>query len=155
MLKALVAAAVVLLLSVSSVEADGARASVSSPLSRGSIIPDIPSIVPRVGPIVPHGPNIVPNPPRERDVVRDGRRFHRRPDVIIVNPPLVYAAPVQQCVSDGYWAYQWVPTAYTENTWVPGLWRADGVWLEGHYEQRAYSSGYYQPYWVPGQPYAC
>jgi len=154
MLKALVAAAVVLVLGASSVEAGGARASVTSPLSRGSIVPDIPSIVPRVGPIVPHGPNIVPNPPRERDFGRDGRHFNRRPGVIIVTPPVVYAAPAQ-CVSDGYWAYQWVPTAYTENVWIPGVWRADGVWLEAHYEQRAYSSGYYQPYWVPGQFYAC
>ena len=154
MLRTLLAAAVVLLLSVSSVEADGARASAGSPLSKGSIIPNSPSIVPRVGSITPNLPSIVPNPPRERDFVRDGRRFKGHPGVIIVNPPVVYAAPAQ-CVSDGYWAYQWVPTAYTENAWVPGMWTGDGLWLEGHYEARAYSSGYYQPYWVPGQPYAC
>jgi hypothetical protein len=23
------------------------------------------------------------------------------------------------------------------------------VWVEGHYESRSYSGGYYQPYWVP------
>jgi hypothetical protein len=154
MLRTLVGVAMVVLLSVSSVQADGARAAATSPLSKGSIIPDIPSIVPRVGPIVPHGPNIVPNPPPDRDVSRDGRRLNRKRDVIIVNPPVVYATPAQ-CVSDGYWAYQWVPTTYSESIWVPGSWTADGVWLEGHNEQRAYSSGYYQPYWVPGQPYAC
>jgi hypothetical protein len=153
MLKALVAAAVALLLTASAVQADGVRGlSANSPLLRGSIVP-------RVGPIVPNLPNIVPNPPPERfprrDFDRDGRRFRGfRPGVVFVNPPVVYAAPTQ-CVSDGYWAYQWVPTAYTQSAWVPGVWTPDGVWLEGHYEQRAYASGYYQPYWVPGQPYAC
>ena len=111
------------------------------------------SIVPRVGPIVPHGPNIVPNPPPERiPFKRQLPPAHRHGfhpgGVVIVSPPVVYAVP--QCVSPGYWAYQWIPTAYTENTWVPGAWMPDGMWLDGHYEQRAYASGYYQPYWVPG-----
>ena len=124
------------------------------------------SIVPRVGPIVPHGPNIVPNPPPER-VPRHGRRpdhknadgHHRprhghRPGVIFISPPVLYAAP-RECVSAGYWAYQWIPTSYAQSTWVPGGWAADGTWVDGRYEQHAYASGYYQPYWVPGQIYAC
>lgn len=137
------------------------------------------SIVPRVGPIVPHGPNIVPNPPPERlerhhaphrpghralhGPHRDHDRHHGprhhfghgvRPGFVFISPPLVYAPP-RQCVSEGYWAYHWVPTAYTQSVWVPGSWTADGVWVAGHYEHRAYSSGYYQPYWIPGQTYAC
>lgn len=111
------------------------------------------SIIPRVGPIVPNGPNIVPNPPPERLP----RQFHGhgfRPGVVFIAPPVFYAAP-RECISPGYWAYQWVPTAYTQSTWVPGAWTPDGTWLEGHYEQRAYASGYYQPYWVPGQAYGC
>lgn len=134
MVRRVVALAIALLLMASVAEATDLR--------RGSIVP-------RVGPIVPHGPNIVPNPPPER--------FHQhrvRPGVVFVGPPVFYAAP-RECVSPGYWAYQWVPTAYTQSTWVPGGWAANGAWLDGHYEQRAYASGYYQPYWVPGQTYAC
>ena len=114
------------------------------------------SIVPRVGPIVPHGPNIVPNPPPERFPRQHVPRAHGQPGVVIVSPPpvLVYTAP-RECMSPGYWAYQWVPTTYAESQWVPGGWTADGTWIEGRYEQRAYASGYYQPYWVPGQAYAC
>ena len=108
------------------------------------------SIIPRVGPIIPHAPNIVPNPPPER--------FHRqlvRPGFVFIAPPtVVYAAP-QSCVTPGYWAYQWVPTSYTQSTFVPGGFGPDGTWIEGRYEQRAYASGYYQPYWVPAQTYAC
>jgi hypothetical protein len=108
------------------------------------------SIIPRVGPIIPHGDNIVPNPPPQR--------FHRRavrPGFVFVAPPtVVYAAP-QACVAPGYWAYQWVPTSYTQSTFVPGGFGPDGSWTEGRYEQRAYASGYYQPYWVAEQSYAC
>jgi hypothetical protein len=108
------------------------------------------SIIPRVGPIIPNAPNIVPNPPPER--------FHRqlvRPGFVFIAPPtVVYGAP-QSCVTPGYWAYQWVPTSYTQSTLVPGGFGPDGTWIEGRYEQRAYASGYYQPYWVPAQTYAC
>jgi|RhiMetdeSRZDD1v2_1073273.scaffolds.fasta_scaffold43986_2 hypothetical protein len=102
------------------------------------------SIIPRVGPIIPHGDNIVPNPPPER--------FHRRavrPGFVFVAPPTVVYAPAPACVLPGYWAYQWVPTSYTQSTFVPGGFGPDGTWIEGRYEQRAYASGYYQPYWVP------
>jgi hypothetical protein len=108
------------------------------------------SIIPRVGPIIPNAPNIVPNPPPER--------FHRqfvRPGYVFVSPPMVVYAGPQSCVAPGYWAYQWVPTSYTQSTFVPGGFAADGTWTEGRYEQSAYASGYYQPYWVPEQAYAC
>jgi hypothetical protein len=145
-----------------------ATPSQASDLRRGSIIPRGSSIVPRVGPIVPHGPNIVPNPPREH-LPRHGVAPHKgdkhggdhrrrlgdhRPGFVFVSPPIFYAAP-RQCVTEGYWAYQWIPTSYAQNIWVPGGWAADGTWVESRWEQRAYASGYYQPYWVPGQTYAC
>jgi hypothetical protein len=125
-------------------------------LERGSIIPKSGSIIPRVGPIVPHGPNIVPNPPPDRMTRPVFPRHGFRPGVIFVSPPpvVVYAAP-RECVSPGYWAYQWIPTSYTQSAWVPGGWTADGAWIESRYEQQAYASGYYQSYWVPAQPYAC
>lgn len=149
MVRVVVSLLVVILLGMTTVaDAGGLRrgASPTGDLSRGSIIP-------RVGPIIPHGDNIVPNPPPERRVVP---RRHVRPGFVWVTPPpvVVYAEP-QVCTSPGYWAYQWVPTTYTESQWVPGSWRADGTWTEGHYEQRAYASGYYQPYWIPGQTYSC
>jgi hypothetical protein len=159
MVKSLGALALGLVFAASAVEATDLR--------RGSIIPRSGSIVPRVGPIVPHGPNIVPNPPPEDlNGKHDGRgkpghghlghgHHHGfRPGVVFVTPPLVYA-PVRECVSPGYWAYQWIPTQYTTTTWVPGGWSADGSWIEGHYAYHSHTSGYYQPYWVPGQSYTC
>jgi hypothetical protein len=108
------------------------------------------SIIPRVGPIIPHGDNIVPNPPPERL----HRKFVRPGFVFVAPPAVVYAVP-RSCVTPGYWAYQWIPTSYTQSTFVPGSFGPDGTWIEGRYEQRAYASGYYQPYWVPEQTYAC
>jgi hypothetical protein len=115
-----------------------AAPSQASDLRRGSIIPRGSSIVPRVGPIVPHGPNIVPNPPRER-LPRHGVA----PDKGDKHGP------------DHRRRHGHHPTSYAQNIWVPGGWAADGTWVESHWEQRAYASGYYQPYWVPGQTYAC
>ena len=136
MKRVMVALVVALLLSGSLAEAGDLR--------RGSIIP-------RVGPIIPNAPNIVPNPPPERHI----RRHFVRPGVVVVAPPtIVYSAP-QACVAPGYWAYQWVPTPYTQSTFVPGGFGPDGSWVESRYEQRAYASGYYQPYWVPEQTYSC
>lgn len=113
------------------------------------------SIVPRVGPIVPHGPNIVPNPPPERFRRHEAHQGHVRPGYIFIAPPaLAYSVP-RECATAGYWAYHWVPTSYTQNTWAPGGFAPDGTWIDGRYEARAYASGYYQPYWVPPQTYAC
>ena len=135
---------VVVLLVGLSLTASLAEAGEKFDLRRGSIIP-------RVGPIIPNAPNIVPNPPREREHFRHhvGSGF-----VYVVPPAIVYAQP-QSCIAPGYWAYQWVPTAYTQSTFVPGGFGPDGTWIDGHYEQRAYASGYYQPYWVPERSYAC
>ena len=57
------------------------------------------------------------------------------------------AAP--SCVVPGFWAYAWVPQSYASSVWVPGYYDYDALWVEAHYESRTYTSGYYQPYWVP------
>ena len=95
-------------------------------------------------------------------------RHHRRvgavvvappPQVVIVQQPVVstqiVAVAPSQCVAPGYWAYRWVPYTTTENVWVAGSWAADGSWIDSHWEPRPYSSGYYEPYWMPEQPYGC
>jgi hypothetical protein len=50
----------------------------------------------------------------------------------------------------GYWAYQWVPIAYTTYVWVPGYVSAEGVLVGGGYQPQVVSSGYYQRVWVSG-----
>lgn len=47
--------------------------------------------------------------------------------------------------------YQWVPQSYTHNVWVRGHWSPDGTWIEGHYEARTVSTGYYQQVWMGGR----
>lgn len=74
--------------------------------------------------------------------------FHRRPPVVVVPVP-VYVTSPRRCAVPGYWAYSWVPQNYVSNVWVPGYYNSDALWVEGHYEPRAYAWGYYQPYWVP------
>ena len=122
------------------------------------------SIIPRVGPIIPHGANIVPNPPPER-FHQSHKGFHSHHGVhrhhgihqgfVFVAPPTVVYSVPRSCSTPGYWAYQWVPTSYTQSTFIPGGFGPDGTWIESRYEQRAYASGYYHPYWVPEQTYAC
>lgn len=50
----------------------------------------------------------------------------------------------------GYWADQWVPTAYTTYVWVPGYITADGSWLGGYYQPQVVTGGYYRRVWVGG-----
>ena len=68
--------------------------------------------------------------------------------VVIITQPVYVAAP-PACAVPGYWAYAWVPQSSVSDVWVPGYYNYDALWVEGHYEPRAYSWGYYQPYWVP------
>ena len=68
--------------------------------------------------------------------------------VIVITQPVYVAAP-PSCVVPGYWAYAWVPQSGVSSVWVPGYYNADALWVEAHYESRTYTSGYYQPYWVP------
>jgi hypothetical protein len=91
-----------------------------------------------------------PDPRRQADPRRPDppvRPRHETPVVVITQP--VYVTVQQSCVVSGYWAYGWVPQSYVSNVWVPGYYNYDALWVEGHYEPRAYSWGYYQPYWVP------
>jgi hypothetical protein len=60
-----------------------------------------------------------------------------------------------RCWQPGYWTHQWVPQAYTYNTWVAGHWSPDGRWVEGHYVPYVHHAGYYQPYWVDGYWVSC
>lgn len=83
-------------------------------------------IEPRATPGVPSGPP------------------HGRPG----RPP-VFSTPAVVCCG-GYWAYQWVPTAYTTYVWVPGYITAEGVMLGGFYQPQIVSGGYYQLVWVSG-----
>src|SRR5690242_20426005 len=73
----------------------------------------------------------------------------------VVYYPVVTAAAPTQCVTQGYWSYAWIPYTTMQNVWVDGSWGADGAWVDSHWEMRPYSSGYYEPYWTPGQSYAC
>jgi hypothetical protein len=84
------------------------------------------------------------------DPGKDPRAIHRQPapTVIVVTQPVYVAAP-PACVVPGYWAYAWVPQSYASSMWVPGYYNSDALWVEGHYESRTYTWGYYQPYWVP------
>lgn len=90
-------------------------------------------------------------PMEQGRVYRDPRtNITNRPGAPIVVIPLpVYFAAPPRCVVPGYWAYAWAPQSYAENVWVPAYYNYDAVWVEGHYESRAYTWGYYQPYWVP------
>ena len=87
----------------------------------------------------------------------NGRRLDHsaahRSKVVIV-PTRIYVVP-SQCQAQGYWNYSWIPQISSYNLWVPGAWSPDGFWIEGHYEQRLSSSGYWQPYWVEGRWGAC
>jgi len=83
-------------------------------------------------------PNVGQKPNRLRPV----------PPVVVIPQPIYFVAP-QRCVVPGYWNYAWVPQSYVTNEWVPGYDNYDAVWIEPHYEPRAYTWGYYQPYWVP------
>jgi hypothetical protein len=97
--------------------------------------------------------------------VPEDRHRHRRftntivaapaPQVIVVQQPVIYqqtvvAASPSECVTPGYWSYHWIPYTTTQNVWVPGSWGADGTWTDSRWEPRAYSSGYYEPFWTPG-----
>jgi hypothetical protein len=98
-----------------------------------------------------------PRPPETRHP--EGRGEHERGDrrqpTRVVFFPTVTTIVQRQCVTPGYWAYQWVPQTYTYNAWIEAQYAPDGAWVDGHYEPRYYASGYYQPYWVEGYADAC
>ena len=113
---------------------------------------------------------IVPNPPPAFVSSLPGveSRHHRLAtttfvtapptQVIVVQQPVYYqtaAAAPSECVTQGYWSYRWIPYTSTQTVWVQGSWAADNSWTDSHWESRPYSSGYYEPFWIPGQSYAC
>ena len=69
---------------------------------------------------------------------------------IVILPQPVYVVVASRCYVAGRWSYQWVPQSYGYNTWVPSQWSPEGTWIDGHYETRISTSGYYQPYWIEG-----
>jgi hypothetical protein len=81
------------------------------------------------------------------------RRLHRhRPHHLHLHvvPTPIYVAPRVSCYVPGYWTTQWVPQQSLYTVWVDGYRAADGTWITGHFEQRAYVSGYsQQTLWVP------
>ena len=85
---------------------------------------------------------------RRQDPNADRRPVTPAVPIVVITQPVYVAAP-PACVVPGYWAYAWVPQSYVSSAWVPGYYNSDALWVEGHYESRTYSSGYYQPYWVP------
>ena len=86
---------------------------------------------------------------------RRGDHLRRRPPSVVVVPVPVYVSSPRRCVVPGYWAYSWVPQNYVGNVCVPGYYNYDALWIEGHYEPRAYAWGYYQPYWFPERWDSC
>ncbi len=76
--------------------------------------------------------------------------------VIVVQQPMYYqTVAASECVTPGSWSYRWIPYASTQTVWVQGSWTADGSWTDSHWESHPYASGYYEPFWTPGQSYAC
>ncbi len=89
-----------------------------------------------------------PDPRQPKSDPRQQANVVPRPlPVIVITQPVYVAAP--SCVVPGHWAYAWVPQSYASSVWVPGYYNEDALWVEAHYESRTYTSGYYQPYWVP------
>jgi len=86
-------------------------------------------------------PNDVPQHP--------GHAVHKNHGPVVVFPQPVYVVSPRRCAVPGYWAYTWVPQSYVSSVWVPGHYNSDALWVDGHYAPRAYTWGYYQPYWVP------
>ena len=81
---------------------------------------------------------------------------HRRParpvvgpQPIVVWPHPVYVVQPRRCLVPGSWAYAWGPQSYAYNVWVDSQYSSEALWVEGHWEPRVYTTGYYQPYWVP------
>ena len=98
---------------------------------------------PRV--VVPRGSQVIINAP-SRIIVGPGPWRHPAP---------IYIYEPRRCVVPGYWAYAWIPQTSTADVWVDGQYSPDGLWVEGHWEPRVYTSGSYQPYWIPERWTSC
>ena len=103
---------------------------------------------------VPPGSQVVVNAPSRVVVAPSSRVVVNAPSQIIVATPRVWVFPVyvvqpRRCLVPGSWEYAWVPQSYAYNVWVDSEYSVEGLWVEGHWEPRVYSSGSYQPYWIP------
>ena len=85
-----------------------------------------------------------PPAPLER---RPALQVPAKPPHVHPGRPPVVAYP---CCIAGYWAYQWVPTAYTTYVWMPGYVSAEGTLVGGGYYPQVVTGGYYQRVWVNG-----
>ena len=133
------------------------------PASSPFVVATRPFVVAAPGGVMPTAP------PAFVSSLPDVERRHHRPattifvsapttQVIVVQQPVYYqtvAAAPSECVTPGYWSYRWIPYASTQTVWVQGSWAADGSWTDSHWESHPYASGYYEPFWTPGQSYAC
>ena len=68
---------------------------------------------------------------------------------LIIVPQTIFVAPATSCLIPGHWSSQWVPQTTWYSAWVPGQWSPDGFWVEGHYEQRPWTTYTQQPVWMP------
>src|SRR5262249_33038236 len=91
--------------------------------------------------------NWAPDSGHRHDVIQ---RF----PVVVVPQPVVVVSP-RRCLEAGSGASSGVPQTYVSTEWVPGYYDSNALWVEAHYEPRAYTSGYYQPYWVPERWASC
>ena len=73
---------------------------------------------------------------------------------VVVWPQPVYVAP-RRCQAPGYWTQQWIPQTQIYYVWAPGRYDSDALWVEGHYQPRAYQTGYWQPLWVDARWVDC
>ena len=110
--------------------------------------------LPRV--VVPPGRQVIINAPSRVVVAPPSQITVNAPSLIIVGPAPVWGPPAplfvyqpRRCVVPGFWAYAWIPQTSTSDGWVDGQYSSDGLWVDGHWEMRVYTSGYYQPYWIP------
>ena len=108
------------------------------PAAAGELRPTVlaPNPFAMTPPPAPLGPRPAPSVPVRPPHGHPGR------------PPIFSTPTVACCV--GYWAYQWVPTAYTTYVWVPGYVTAEGVLVGGGYQPQIVAGGYYQLVWVNG-----
>lgn len=119
-----------------------------------------PAPPPRV--VVPPGSQVIINAPSRVFVAPPSQITVNAPSRIIVGPAPVWGHPApfyvyqpRRCVVPGSWAYTWIPQTSTSDVWVDGQYSSDSLWVEGHWERRVYTSGSYQPYWIPERWTSC
>jgi hypothetical protein len=135
----------------------------SNPSSTTSVMPGTRPFVAATQPFT--ASSSVANPLAALTPPRPDRPHRRRPvtivtvpaaapQTVVVQQDIYYPVPVMaasECITPGYWTYRWVPYTTTQTVWVEGSWAANGSWTDSHWESRPYSSGYYDPVWIPAE----